>query len=535
MSFSGTISSDYLKLSKVPLRKKPSYIDFAPNDFVGLRDSIISYVKAVYPEEFQLFVEADLGMVFIELVAYMGAVIGMKADMLANENYLATARQRQSVKKLLELIGIRMRGPLSSAAECRIQFDEADDGEGGFLQISPDSRVIETTSPEDGGPLSFTLYKVVNGLVDTANSDGVISLYTNESENPLDGSTVYSNLVMQEGALVTDAGDFASTEAIKSVPLGQSPVVEGSVQVFVTSDDASITGAYREVDNIYFASGSSDKVFQMVYDDDFNGTVLFGDGTVGASPDLGSSYFVQYRIGGGTRGNLPRGAVNTSVPATKKVGGASVNGTMTNVTLATGGSDAETIEQAKKFAPLTFRRQDRIVTLEDYTTFANSFISKFGTVGKATAVTRQAYSSANTIDVYVLEKAGPLQLQKATTNFKTQLLDQINKKKMATDDVVIADGLIRTIDLVATIRINKEDEENQSQILSKVRSRILDYMSADNRDFGQNLNVAEINRKIFETEEVIFSSIDNIDKDISIDFNEIVQLNNITLNVELLD
>ena len=62
MSFSGTIYSDYLKLSKVPLRKKPSYIDFAPNDFVGLRDSIISYVKAVYPEEFQLFVEADLGM-----------------------------------------------------------------------------------------------------------------------------------------------------------------------------------------------------------------------------------------------------------------------------------------------------------------------------------------------------------------------------------------------------------------------------------------------------------------------------------------
>ena len=162
-------------------------------------------------------------------------------------------------------------------------------------------------------------------------------------------------------------------------------------------------------------------------------------------------------------------------------------------------------------------------------------MSRFGTVGKAAAATRQAYASANVIDIYVLEKASDIQLQRATTNFKTQLLAAINKKKMATDDVVIVDGLIRTVDLDTNISIDREDQENQDQIKAKVRDKILRYMNADNRDFGEDLNISELNRQIFEVPEVRFSSIENLDQDITIDFNEIIQLNNLTISVTLLD
>lgn len=534
MSFSGAVSSDFMKLVKVPTAKKVDFIDFTSTDFIALRSSMIDYIKAVYPNEYQYFVESDLGMVFIELIAYMGGVLSFKADMLANENFLATAKQKKSVKKLLELIGIRMKGPISSAAEAQITFDQIDTNPVEPVIITPANRVIETVSPEDGAALTFTLYKVVNGLVDTANSTGTISLYRNETDNPLDGSTVYSNLVVQEGTLVQETGEFASTESLKSIPLTQSPVVEGSIQVFIESDDSNASGAYTEVDNIYFASGSTDRIFQIVYDDDYKATVIFGDGTVGQSPSLDSNYIVHYRIGGGSRGNIVKGAFNTDVPASSR-NVASIAGVLTNTTLATGGSDAETIEHAKKYGPLTFRRQDRLVTLEDYTTFANSFISNFGTVGKAAAATRKAFSSANVIDIYVLEKANNLQLQKATPNFKTQLLDSINKKKMATDEIVIADGLIRTVDLVTTIRIDREQEENQSQIVTKARDKILSYFSPDNRDFGQPIVVADLNRQIFDLDEIIFSTIDNINQNIVLDFNEIAQINNITINVELLD
>jgi len=540
MSFSGTIASDYLALAKIPVLKRPSLINFAATDFISLRNSLIAYIKAVYPLEYTYFVESDLGMMFIEQVAYMGSVLSMKADMLANENFFATAKQRSSIKKLLQLIGVRMRGPLSAAADAQVTFESspADSGDNEiYYNIAPASRTVSITSPEDGGSVTYTLYKVVNGLVAQANSAGNILLYDSESDNP-DGTpshTVYSNLVLQEGVFVTDGGSFAATEGIKTVKLSQSPVVEGSVEVFITSTDSAVSGVYEEVDNIYFASGASDKIYELVYGTNYDATVVFGDGTVGTSPDDTASYFITYRVGGGSRGNINPNTININVTGITGLALDPVIGALTNTSVATGGSNAETVEHAKKWAPLTFARQDRLVTLEDYSVFANTFISKFGTVGIATAATRKAYSSANIIDIYVLEKASDLQLQKATPNFKTQLLADANKKKMATDELVVVDGLIRTLDLVITIYIDKEEESLQDLIVAKARDKILVYMNVMNRSFGESLYISELNRKIFEIDEIRFSTIDNIAQDIMVDFNEIIQLNNLTINITLLD
>jgi len=531
MNFSGTLASDFMKLAKIPLNKRPTLINFAATDFITLRASLISYIKAVYPTEYTYFTESDLGIMFVELVAYMGSVMSMKADMLANENFFATARQRASVKKLLELIGVRMRGPLSAAADAQITFDFGIAGEE-YFTLAPSNRVINITSPQDDGAVTYTLYKVVNGFVDQMNSTGDILLYASESDNhPF--NTIYSNLVFQEGVLVTDSGQFAATEAVKTIQLTQAPVIEGSVEVFINSPTATASGAYREVDNIYFASGGSDRIFEIVYDSDYKATIVFGDNTVGVSPDNTATYLVNYRVGGGSRGNLLPNVINATVIGV--TGGVNINGTIVNTSVATGGSNAETVAHAKQWAPLTFARQNRLVTLEDYEVYANTFISTFGTVGKATAATRNAYSSANIIDIYVLEKASDIQLQKATPTFKTQLLTSINTQKMATDEIVIADGLIRTLDLVTTIYIDREEEANQVQITAKARDKILTYMSLDNRKFAQPLVIAELNRQIFEVDEIRYSTVDNVDQNILVDFNEIIQLNNLTINVSLLE
>jgi hypothetical protein len=531
MSFAGNISSDFLKLVNIPVEKRETYINYTSTDFLSLRNSLIEYAKAVYPLDYNYFVESDFGMMLIELVAYMGSVLSMKADMLANENFLATAKQRASVKKLLELIGVRMRGPISAAADVKIDFNRETAWPGGDAQeitIPPTARTITTFSPQDSSVLTFTLYKIVNGLIQELESPtSNIVLYGSEGQGT--NKDVFTNLVMQEGALVEETGSFLSTEGVKSVVLSQFPVVEGSVQVYVTSQNSNSTGAYKEVDSVYFSSGVSDKIFEIVYNDDYAATVVFGDGNAGISPESSADYFITYRVGGGTRGNISKEAINISVISEEEY-----EGTLTNISVATGGQDAETISHAKKYAPLTFRRQDRLVTLEDYSVFANTYISSFGTIGKATAATRKSYASANIIDIYILEKASDLQLRKATPVFKTNLLEAINKKKMATDEVVIVDGLIRTLDLVVTINIDLEQKENQASIVGKARNAILDFFNPNNMDFGESLNVADLNRKIFEIDEIRFSTLDNVSQDIKVDFNEIIQLNNLTINVNLL-
>ena len=128
---------------------------------------------------------------------------------------------------------------------------------------------------------------------------------------------------------------------------------------------------------MFFASGSSDKIFQVGTDSNFRATILFGDSTIGLSPAVGDTYTITYRVGGGTRGNIAESVINAPITATisNGVDSDTVEGTLENSSLATGGAEAESIAHAKRYAPLTFRRQDRLVTVSDYKSFVNTFIS----------------------------------------------------------------------------------------------------------------------------------------------------------------
>jgi hypothetical protein len=261
--------------------------------------------------------------------------------------------------------------------------------------------------------------------------------------------------------------------------------------------------------------------------------VLFGDNSVGVSPHGGSSFTVVYRVGGGTRGNIRQEAINVTLTADSDGGTGTIDFITENRTAATGGSEAETAAHAKRYAPLTFKRQDRVVTLEDFIAIGNSFRSQQGTVGKTTAAVRDAYSSGNIIDLYVLEKADDLHMQRASSSFKKDLLDEIDPKKMLTDEVVVCDGLIRTLDLVVTVRIDKSLESTRSDIQSEVAAIILDFFNVDNMDFKKPFLASELNRVIFQSPRVRYSTVDNVPETITVDFNEIIQLNNFTINTVL--
>jgi hypothetical protein len=518
-----TTTSDFIKLLANRDTEKIEFIDFAATDFNSLLTALTDYVKAFYPQDYNNFSESDLGVFLIELVAYMGSVMSMKADMLAHENFLQTAKNRNNVRKLLELVGVSMKGPISAVANATLTLD-ASSGED--ISIQPASRAIVITSPEDKAPLNYTLYKTVNGVIDDVNSDGVISLAVADSESS--GSLIWNNLALLEGSLISQSGVFTADNTIQTIALTETPIAEKSVQVYI-GHGSSASGAWVEAENLYFASGSDDKIFQVSYNDDFTSTITFGDGNSGKNVPAGATYQVFYRAGGGSRGNISNGSINTIISTS----GTSTEhpGVMSNSSIATGGSDAESVESAKKYAPLTFKTQNRLVTLEDYNTFANTFIGPTGSSAKATVATRKAYGSANIIDFYLLEKASDIQLQKASVSFKNAMIAEIELKKMITDEVVIVDGLIRTIDLAITLKIDKFIGRREEAIKASVAQKVQDYFRADNRDFGEDLSIGSLNRVIFDVQDVRFATIDNFSDDVTIEFNEIIQLNNLTLTI----
>ena len=135
------------------------------------------------------------------------------------------------------------------------------------------------------------------------------------------------------------------------------------------------------------------------------------------------------------------------------------------------------------------------------------------------------------LDIYLLEKASNLQLQRATVPFKSALLAAIEEKKMLTDEVVVVDGLIRTLDLVVTVKYDRNLTLKEEEIKAKVAAVILNKFAVDNREFGQGLSTGQFMKDLFSVDEVLFVSLDNVPQDIYVEFNEIIQLNNFVINM----
>ncbi|WP_329433028.1 putative baseplate assembly protein [Streptomyces sp. NBC_01280] len=104
--------------------------------------------------------------------------------------------------------------------------------------------------------------------------------------------------------------------------------------------------------------------------------VEFGDGRHGSRLPTGvENVTAHYRIGGGTPGNVAAGQVNHVVSRPLGVSG------VTNPLPATGGTDADGREEARRSIPLRLSALDRLVSVRDYEDFALAFAG----IGKAVA------------------------------------------------------------------------------------------------------------------------------------------------------
>ena len=521
--YDGQVTSDWLRLGGIPDALKKDLINFSTADFDDFKVSFNNYVKSVYPADYTNFVESDLGQMLTELFAYQAAVLSFKADALAQESYISTAKTPEGLLKLLELIGISLRGPVPAKATGKVTIEDATyavTGDLDTMTILQSDRNVDTVSTRDNLPLAYTLYRVdANGNIDMQAEE----IQLTKDDFSVDG-LVAANLLLLEGKLQTATGTFLNGSTNQVIPLTLPSVIEGSVVV------SSVDGWYTEIDNIWFASAGTQS-FELKYNEDFSCELRFGDGVTGKAPTPNSGYKVMYRTGGGLRGNVGSNTISKSGTASFYALGDGAF-SYTNSRAGTGGVNAQSLEEARRFGPMWFAAQYRAVTGQDYTAFANRFRSVLGKTGKALAVLRDNGSAGNMIDIFVLQKATENHLERASFEFKSSMLEYLNKYRMMTDELTIVDGIVRTLDLVTTLYVDKQQKLSSEDIKQRVTGLIQDYFSTTVMDFGKPLILAELITYILGDPGARFFSIDNYTNDIYVDFNEILQLNNIEISVQ---
>ena len=247
--------------------------------------------------------------------------------------------------------------------------------------------------------------------------------------------------------------------------------------------------------------------FVVEMEDDGRAFIRFGDGIYGKLPDADAAFTPTYRIGNGSSGNIGAGGIGhvlTTESGITKVW---------NPMPAQGGTDAESIEEVRQYAPQAFRTQERAVTEADYAEVAQ----RHPEVQKAVA-TRRWTGSWYTMFLTIDRKSG-LEVKE---DFESELVKFLDKYRLAGQDLEIDSPDYVPLDITFTVCVESGyfRSDVKEALLEKFSSRelsdgTLGFFHPDNFTFGQPVYLSDFVAKAMQVSGVRWINTEEIDKQTS--------------------
>jgi hypothetical protein len=335
-------------------------VDYTSRDYTSLSSDLKGLIENFAPQ-WTSRDSSDFGIVLLELFAYLGDILNYQIDRAANESFINTSTQRDTVLRIARLLNY-VPNDISPAT--------------GTVTFSNYSTSPVTISND---PAS-TAYRTLSTV-----SDGT---------NPAIGFTVDSPITIPAGTLSTPATAAATVTQGALVVDELIGISDGTPnQEFSLGNLGVITGStisvkvgtlpYTRVDFL-IDYGNDDPVFSTYTDGAGITYIVFGDAVSGRIPTNGTNVTTSYRYSdtAGKLGNIAADKLTVISPTLSNI-------EVTNALSFSGGSDAETTDSVRINAPLSLRALNSAISLRDYISFAvqvngvakaNSMSTSFGAV-----------------------------------------------------------------------------------------------------------------------------------------------------------
>lgn len=372
-------------------------IKYINRDFDSIKQDLLSYVKLVYPDTYNDFSEASVGMMLLELNAYVGDVLSYHLDKRYNEMFLRTAEQRESLFRLAKNLGYKPRGKRGSAClvdleitvpvsgnsydaryaltyETGIQL-QADNGT--IFEVLEDVNFNSAYSfkgnlnreviPVKNSAGDITEYRLRKRVVAVAGESVIEQLeVTTDTAKPYMTWTLEADDVLEIRNLVdTDTSTIPADEnawVSDRTRAWQEVDYLGQKKVFVdttTGQTAAVrTGYWMEVDKRFEGNFDEDGLLTLTFGagvKDFDlyanwlasGNTqletqqLLNNSSMGVIPAPGTYLQIRYRKGGGRQSNVPVSAITT------------VNNAIVSVVPGEGSVDSATLAQTQRSLAVT--------------------------------------------------------------------------------------------------------------------------------------------------------------------------------------
>jgi hypothetical protein len=531
-------------------------IGYTSRNFSDIRAELIDMVRKYYPDIFNDFNDASVGMMLLELNAAVGDMLSVNTDRMFQETQIDYAQEKKSVMSLARTFGLKIPGKRPSvtivdfSVKVPVFGDTFDSSYAPIIragaQVTGGGKVFETSNDIDfSNP--FTVGGIPNRLIiPNIDSNGTIINYTiTKREMVVNGFTkifkrvINSNDVRPFFELSLPDDNVISIDSVVSLQ-GNDFTTEPTPSQFLditnrwfemdalAEDKVFIEDNTKNTDNAGVRPGkfiSVTKKFIREYTDLGFTKLIFGSGTkdtsslsdfdtnsalvnqigdfinnmsLGETPTANTTMFVKYRVGGGSD-------TNVGVNLLTSVGLANVSVIGSNQQINNAVKNSLTVNNA--FPALGGRDVPSVDEVRNMVRYNFAAQNRAVTIKDYQSRISQmpgkfgvpfrcgVFEERNKINVYVLGLDGNSKLTNTSTSaLKDNISTYLADYRMLNDYVTITDG--RVINLGFEIDLMIDKQVTQSQVISDVITNIQNYMDINKYQMGDNIYISNLLKEI---------------------------------------
>ena len=383
----------------------------------------------------------------LELFCGVGDMLAYYLDAQAAEAFLPTARQRQNVIQLCKLIGYRLDAPVSATTTLRFSL---------------------------ASPLEADLVIPARTTASARLDDGDAGFEMVE-EAVLPGGRLSVEVNAHQGRRRVETFT-TSGEPNASFQLTGTQIAQGSLTVRVGELEWQEIHHFQE-------SGGQDEHFLAETDGLDRTRILFGDGVRGAVPAANAAISVEYLETQGAKGNLGVGVV-TELTNTLYQDGELVAVTVTNPVPATGGTDRESLDHARRQAPAEVRTVWKALTKDDYKALAEGY------PGVAKAHVLDANDGADIRYYQVNLAVAPQGGGPPSALLKRDLAAFLESRKVITIEINLFEPVYMPVSIEADIHVFAG--EDLELVRRCIEQALADYFDFERMSFGQAVPTSDL-------------------------------------------
>ena len=457
------------------------FTKFTNLDFDQIKTSIKDYLRA--NSTFTDFdFEGSNFSVLIDTLAYNTYITAFNSNMIVNESFLDSATLRENVVSLARNIGYVPRS--RTAATAQVSFD------------------VSTTTVTPTLTLQAGLVCV--GSVD--NTSYTFSIPDNISSNVVNGTASFNNIDIYQGTFLTK--QFVVDGSLdQRFILNNSFIDTSTISVYVKGiNDSGLGIEYSSVDNILnIDSTSTIYLLQEVQDEKYE--LLFGDGIIGKKLENNSIITVNYIITDGEEGNGASsfsfsGSIRSASNGIVDIGSVSV----TTNQPSQNGSDIESVDSVKYFAPRIYSSQYRAVTSRDYE-----------------AIIKKIYPDTESVVIIGGEELDPPEFGTVTISIKPkngtfvsdfnkqQIINKLRQYTISGINQKIIDLKILYVEIDSSVYYNYSQVSTVESLKTKIINSLTEYSnSTDLSSFGGRFKYSKVLQIIDNSDSSITSNITKV-------------------------